>query len=121
MLSKKVLVIPAVVGVLALAGAGLVAASAKAPTYKVYVKLGLVYGASAFGACPAGTKGVLINSQGPVGRQGPKGATGATGATGAAGATGPQGPAGPTGATGLPERPEHRGKRAPTAPTAPPS
>jgi hypothetical protein len=98
MLNKRILAIPAIVGVLVLAGAGLVAASAKAPTYKVCVKLGLVYGANAKGGCPAGTKAVLINSQGPVG---PQGAKGATGATGAKGATGAQGPAGTNGNTVL--------------------
>jgi hypothetical protein len=97
MLNKRILAIPAIAGVLALGGAGLAAASAKAPTYKVCVKLGLVYGAKANGSCPAGTKAVLINSQGPVGPQGPAGARGATGATGP---QGPQGPVGATGATG---------------------
>jgi hypothetical protein len=85
MINKRILAIPVIVGVLVLVGAGLVAATAKDPTYKVCVKAGLVYGANANGVCPAGTKAVLINSQGPTGARGPKGAKGATGATGANG------------------------------------
>jgi hypothetical protein len=85
MLNKRILAIPAIVGVLVLVGAGLVAASSKDPTYKVCVKAGLVYGAGANGACPAGTRAVLINSHGPIGSRGPKGANGARGAKGANG------------------------------------
>jgi hypothetical protein len=84
MLKKRILAIPALVGVLALGGAGLAIAAGRAPTYKVCVKAGVVYGANANGACPAGTRVVLINSQGPAGLRGPAGARGANGATAAA-------------------------------------
>ncbi len=94
MFNKRILAIPVIVGVLVLVGAGLVAASMKDPPYKVCVKAGLVYGASANGSCPAGTKAVSINSRGPRGprdAKGAKGAPGATGANGAPGATGANG------------------------------
>ena len=71
--NKKFVAVPVVVGVLAVVGAGLAAAAGTAPTYKVCVKAGVVYGANPNGACPAGTTAVLINSQGPAGPQGPAG------------------------------------------------
>ena len=67
MLNKRILVVPAIVGLLVLGGAGLGSASTKAPTYKVCVKEGLVHGAKADGACPAGTRAVLVGSAGPWG------------------------------------------------------
>ena len=85
MLNKRILVVPVIVGLLVLGGAGLAAASTKAPTYKVCAKEGLVHGANADGACPAGTRAVLAGSQGPVGPRGPAGATAATGQQGSAG------------------------------------
>ena len=90
MSDKKVLAIPVIVAALTAGSAAFAAASANDstrndPTYKVCVKLGLVYGAKANGACPAGSVGALINSRGPLGPRGLQGARGAAG---------PQGPAG---------------------------
>ena len=80
MLNKRILAVPAIVGLLVLGGAGLAAASVS-----VCAKEGLVHGANVNGARPAGTGAVLAGSQGPVGPRGPAGAIAATG---------PQGPTG---------------------------
>jgi hypothetical protein len=85
MLNKRILAVPAIVGLLVLGGAGLAGASAKAPAYKLCAKEGPVHGADADGACPAATRAVLAGSQGPVGPRGPAGATAATGQQGFAG------------------------------------
>ena len=72
MSGKKVLAIPALIGVLTVTSAAFAAGSvtgstANDPTFKVCVKLGVVYGAKTNGACPAGSVGTFINAQGLVG------------------------------------------------------
>jgi len=123
MLKKRILAIPVIVGVLALGGAGLAIAATTAPAYWVCVKDGVVYGAIAKGACPWGTTGVLINSQGPAGARGARGARGAIGArgarghrglAGARGATGARGPAGARGLTGATGKTGARGAKGAT-------
>ena len=66
MSGKKVLAIPALIAVLtvtsaAFAAGSVTASTANDPTYKVCVKLGVVYGAKTNGACPAGSVGAFIN------------------------------------------------------------